>query len=355
MDREYEITPQTTLADEGRRYGGNKRFLRRMAAVVVLVGIFLAATRLPIPIFYAYVPGPVRDVVPLVEITGAETYSSEGALYLTTVSVDTHVTFVDWISAVIDPNSTIIMKEDLVPSGTSLEDLEEQQREQMDSSKQHALEVAVAALGLGKPEGDGARVLGTEPSFPAEGKLLEGDVIRRIDGEKVETTCDVGILVDSHEPGDFIRITVRRDGGSKTVVIRSARSPSDPDAPFVGVYMEDVGYRFDPGVDVDIKTGKIAGPSAGLMFSLAIYDLLTPEDITGGRKIAGTGEIACDGGVMPIGGIEQKVAGAEREGAEVFFSPAANYQDALSAAGSGIEVVSVSNFRAALEYLEGPE
>ena len=118
--------------------------------------------------------------------------------------------------------------------------------------------------------------------------------------------------------------------------------------------MSDVDYSYDPGIEVDFQTGRIAGPSAGLMFSLALYDRLTSQDLTGGRAVAGTGTIDCDGGVGPIGGVEQKVAGAEREGAEIFLAPAANAQTAQSAARD-IEVVSISSFSDAVGYLQGLE
>lgn len=315
----------------------------------------VAAFTVPIPVFYSYLPGPVRDVGPLIEVDGAQTYSYEGNLFLTTVSVDTSVTFVDLVTAFIDPHAAIVMKRDLLPAGVSLRELEERQRMQMDSSKQRALEVAISALGLGKPTGDGARVAGTEPSFPAAGVLRRGDVIVTVDGEDVSTTCDVGRAVDSHEPGDRIVFGIERDGARREAELEAGTSPEDGRSAFVGVYMEDVGYSFDPGVDVEIKTGKIAGPSAGLMFGLAIYDLLTPEDLTAGRVIAGTGEVVCDGGVRPIGGITQKVAGAIDEGADVFLAPAANFDEAVKAAGDEIDVVRVSNFDDALEYLEGTE
>jgi PDZ domain-containing protein len=116
--------------------------------------------------------------------------------------------------------------------------------------------------------------------------------------------------------------------------------------------MRDVNYRFDPGIQVDVDTGRIGGPSAGLMLSLAIYDRLTPSDLTGGHVIAGTGTIACDGGVGPIGGIEQKVAGAEDKGAEIFLAPRGNAPSARQVADD-IEIVAVDSFADALSYLEG--
>ncbi len=324
---------------------------------IIIMGVLLVlvagANWIPIPIFYAYLPGPMRDVEDLVEVEDAKTYSSEGSLYLTTVNVDLEVTLRDWIAAIIDPTRTVVLR-DQVTGGASLEELEEQQTAEMEASQQHAQEVALTALGIAEPEGRGARVISTIEDAPAEGVLRRDDVIVSVDGVDVATTCDVGRVVDSHEVGEEVSITVRRDGRRETFSIETARNPGNPSGPYVGVFMEDVGYEFDPGFEVEFETGEIAGPSAGLMFALALYDRLTPEDLTQGREIAGTGTIACDGGVGAIGGIEQKVAAAEAKGAEVFLAPAGNFEAAEGVAGD-ISVVSVSSFDDALRYLEGLE
>lgn len=344
-----ELERYRPLAEPPRR---RARWAKRIAALAVLVALYFAATRISLPMYYAYLPGPVRGVEQMVEVEGAETYSSEGELYMVTVSVDTEVSLVDFIMTLIDPNSVVIDKDSLIPRGTSLDQLEREQEAEMDESKQHAIEVAFAALGLGEPHADGVRIVRPADGSPSDGKLRKDDVILSVGGNSVETTCDVGRFVDQNEPGDVVEVQVRRDGEKVTVQIETVQNPQDPDLPFLGIFMEDINYTFDPEAEVTIDTGEVAGPSAGLMFSLAIYDLLTPEDLTGGRNIAGTGTIACDGGIGPIGGVQQKVAGAEKEGAEVFLAPAANYEAALDAADE-IEVVRVSNFADALEYLEG--
>jgi Lon-like protease len=86
------------------------------------------------------------------------------------------------------------------------------------------------------------------------------------------------------------------------------------------------------------------------MFTLTVYNLLQSQDLTGGRKIAGTGTINPDGSVGPIGGIEQKVIAAEAAGAEYFLSPPDNYPAALSAA-SHIKVVRVATVEQAITFL----
>lgn len=324
--------------------------LRRILLLALVAALGVAAFRVPIPIFYAFVPGPVRDVQTLVEIEGARSYSSEGNLYLTTVSVDVEVTFVDMIKTFADPHSEIVMR-DSVTGGEDFERLEEQQFAAMQASQTAAIGVALSALGLEAPTADGVRIESLAAESDAAARLKPGDRIVRIDGRDVSTTCDVGRLIDIHEPGEKISITVSRSGELRTFSVGTTAHPDDPSSPLVGIFMSDINFRFDPKLEVEFDTGEIAGPSAGLMMTLALYDRLTPDDLTGGRAIAGTGEIACDGGVAPIGGITQKVAGAEKEGAEVFLVPAANAERARRVA-DGIRIVAISNFGDAVDYLE---
>lgn len=334
---------------------GSRRFvfLRLVIAGVLVLVVGFIALAVPIPLYFTYLPGPTKDVQKLVDVDDARTYSSEGKLLLTTVSVDTQVTFVDLVAAAFDPTKDVIRKEE-VTGGGSLDQVREQQIAEMRASKQAAREVVLASLGLGTPEGDGARVLATLPSSAARGILQKGDVILYVDGAEVETTCDVGRAISEHSPGDDVTVTVRRDGELRDVRLRAGTDPSDGTSAFLGIHMADVNYEFHPDFRVSFRTGRIAGPSAGLMFSLALYDVLTPEDLTQGLIVAGTGTIACDGGIGAIGGIEEKVAGAERRGAQIFLAPAANAAAARDAARD-IDIVAVSTFSDAIAYLEGLE
>ena len=322
-----------------------------LVTAILVIGLVTGAFFVPIPIFFGYLPGPVRDVEQLVDVGGRSTYSSEGSLLLTTVSVDPDVTVWEMLRAGFDDSKAIVMKED-VTGGRTLDDLIEEQRLEMQSSKQAAEEVALTALGFARPTGRGARVRETIEDTPADGVLQAGDVIVSVQGEPVETTCDVGRTIDRFEIGDRIEIGIRRDGERRSFDLELAPDPRDDRAGIIGVLMEDVGRQFESELDIHIDTGKIGGPSGGLMMTLAIYDQLTPDDLTSGRKVAGTGTIGCDGGVGPIGGIEQKVAGAEAAGATVFLSPSANAEAAESVADD-IEIVTVSNFDQAIRYLEG--
>lgn len=327
------------------------RLTKRLVLFGIVIALTIAAILVPIPIFYSYLPGPVSNVERLVSVDGMATYSSEGELLLTTVSVDVDVTFLEVVQTIVDPHSRIVMKEQ-VTGGLSLEELEAAQFAAMDESQNAAMQVALSALGLASPTSDGIRIEDTSPGTDAARSLRPGDRVVEIDGSSVATSCDVGRAIDAHEPGEDVSITVLRGRREREFAVTTVPSPQDPTQPLAGIFMSDINFAFDPGIDIEFDTGRIAGPSAGLMMTLALYDRLTPEDLTSGKKIAGTGEISCDGGVTAIGGIEQKVAGAEAKGAEIFLAPAGNLDVALRAAGE-IEVVPVSNFADAIEYLTG--
>jgi PDZ domain-containing protein len=88
------------------------------------------------------------------------------------------------------------------------------------------------------------------------------------------------------------------------------------------------------------------------MFSLAIYDKLTPGALTGGANIAGTGTINYTGAVGPIGGIQQKLAGAKRGGAAWFLAPAANCDEVVGHIPDGLQVFKVATFAQARDTVE---
>ena len=109
--------------------------------------------------------------------------------------------------------------------------------------------------------------------------------------------------------------------------------------------------RVDLPFDVRVNVSDVGGPSAGLMVALATYQLATTTDLVHGRVVAGTGTIDLAGNVGPIGGIGEKVAGAERDGATLFLAPAEEAGNARAAAGSHLKVVAVRTFADALAAL----
>lgn len=176
--------------------------------------------------------------------------------------------------------------------------------------------------------------------------LRAGDAFVSIDGERITTPQAVRDAVQKHRPGDTLSVVVRR--GSADVTVRPTIGGT-ADQPRLGVTL---GLAYDNPVDVKVHAGAVGGPSAGLMFTLGIYDLLTPGELTGGRVIAGTGTIADDGSVGPIGGIEQKLVGAKDGGAKYFLAPADNCSSVVGNIPVGLSVFKVTTIDDALSTVE---
>jgi PDZ domain-containing protein len=108
-------------------------------------------------------------------------------------------------------------------------------------------------------------------------------------------------------------------------------------------------------VRVTLQLGDVGGPSAGLLFSLGIVDLLDGDgsggELTGGKSIAGTGTIDEDGKVGAVGGVSLKVQAADRDGATVFLVPKAECADAKASAPKSMRLVPVTTLKGAVTDL----
>lgn len=110
------------------------------------------------------------------------------------------------------------------------------------------------------------------------------------------------------------------------------------------------GYNVDH-LKVNASAGDVGGPSAGLMMTLGVIDLVTPGSETGGQTIAGTGTIGKGGAVGAIGGIRFKMIGAVRAGAHWFLAPASNCDEVVGHVPAGLHVVRVANIADAYSAL----
>ena len=148
-----------------------------------------------------------------------------------------------------------------------------------------------------------------------------------------------------------MKLDIQREGDKLQASVPLMAPTSSDDKPKIGISIQSAGFDFKPPFPISIVTQKInGGPSAGLMFTLTVYNLLSPNDLTNGLKIAGTGTINLDGTVGPIGGVKQKVFAAEGVGAVYFLCPAENYADAVSVA-KNIKVVKIATVEQAVSFL----
>jgi PDZ domain-containing protein len=323
------------------------RFLRRVWLLVPLTAA-LAAVTIYLP-YYSIGPGPAKAVQPLIRFDDRPRYESEGSFVLTSVRFD-QLTAYGIVVAWLDPGVSVVPRSDLFAPGETAQQERERSISQMDQSKLDAAFVVLEEL-TDYPEehGDGVLIESVVEGCAADGELFPGDIVQAIDGAEVEDVGDARRIIRTTTSGAQLTFDVTVDGEPETVSL--AREPcGGSERPLVGVSMIE-SFPFD----VRIQSGSIGGPSAGLAWALALYDLLTPGDLTGGRTIASTGQLGIDGTVYPIGGAADKVVAAESAGATVLILPVSNVEEARSAGESEIELVPVETFAEALAYLQGNE
>lgn len=314
--------------------------LLALAAAVIYVGGYVF---LP---YYAIGPGPARDVEQLIQVEGAPTYPSAGRFVLTSV-VFSQLTGFGVIGAWLDPDRAVVQRERVYPSGETVEVERQRAISQMDQSKLDATYVVLSELtDYPREHGEGVLVESVVGDCAADGELYPGDLILRIDGGPVNNRNAASRAIGSADPGSVLTFDVTVDGEPETVEL--VREPcGGQEEPLVGVSL----INAFP-IDVQMSSGAIGGPSAGLMWALGLYDLLTPGDLTDGRTVAGTGMILIDGTVYPIGGIGEKLTAAEDVGADVFLVPKQNLKEARAAGDHDLDLVVVETFDDAVEYLE---
>ncbi len=246
----------------------------------------------------------------------------------------------------------------------------EQQRlgyQSMTTAKQISEYVAYTRLGLDASFVYGDIIVEQLVCLPNPGplsgckQLQLGDTITSLDGESTPTLLELSPLMVGHKPGDIVTLTIKPAGateGSSTSIEKKIQLVADPDTPtrpiigFIPADTRTVQLPFEVGIDTD----RIGGPSAGLAFTLALLDELTPGDLMGGVKVAATGTIGEDESIGAIGALAQKAVAVKAAGAKVFLVPKGQSDDELAAArrvvGSSVRIEAVADLTEALAILE---
>lgn len=328
-----------------------RRSLTLLLASLLAVGLALAAVFTTVP-YVALGPGPAYDTLgavggtPVIAITGRRTYPTDGHLDLTTVGVTDGITLGEALRGWLSHGVEVVPREVLFPPDQTPEQTDRENLQQMQQSQDDATAAALRYLGV--PATTTVSVASVQKGAPADGKLRAGDVLTTVDGRPVTGSAELRRLIGARSPGASVTIGFRRGTVPGSVVLPTTRSKDAPPRALIGIAPDE---RSTFPVTVKISLREVGGPSAGLMFALGILDKLEPESLTGGRNIAGTGEISSDGTVSPIGGIAEKLLGARSKGATVFLVPAQNCPDAKAARPAGLQLVKVTSLRDALGSL----
>ncbi len=330
---------------------------RSLTLLIASVGTAVAiAVSVLVPVPYVILgPGPTLNTLgkdssghPLITISGHPSYPTSGHLNMVTVSYqgcqgdrfNIFTALVAWLN----PHQAVVPESEICPAGQTQKQTQQQDALQMTTSEQTATAAALTELHI--PYSIQVVVVQAEQGFPAAGVLKPGDVITAVDGNPVTSQAGLTRLIAARPAGSTLTVTITRNGQSQQVQVGTRASGGRP---VMGVQIQEQ-YKFP--FEVKISVGDIGGPSAGMMFALGIIDKLTKSNLTGGKFIAGTGEITASGQVLPIGGIQQKMVGARNAGATIFLTPASNCADAKGAVPAGLRLVKVSTLTQAVNDLE---
>jgi PDZ domain-containing protein len=328
--------------------------MRRRGVTVILGALFtalLAVGVMAAPLPYVVLkPGPTvntlgsSDGADVIQVVDAKTSTSAGQLRLTTVNVQSQVELVWAISSWFSDRDAVVPRALIYPPDQTEKQVEQQNAQEWTESQESAVTVALTKLGYPVQ----TYVKSISAGGAATGLLQARDVITAVDGTKITSPTRLTQVIRAKPAGTTFTVDYTRAGKPGSARITTKTTGGDK-TPRLGV---EIDKRQPHPFTVKIDLDKIGGPSAGLMFTLGIMDKLEPEDLTGGKIIAGTGTIDDDGNVGPIGGIPQKLVGAKSAGAQIFLVPKDNCAEALKNAVSGLPMAEVATVDDALTALK---
>jgi Lon-like protease len=335
-------------------------FVRALFVPTCLAILIMAAFVVPLPAFVE-LPGEPLSLGQAVTVEAPEVEELHGDFLLTAVNLR-RGTVAALLRAQLADDQSVVSERLVIPPGERDVVYFERQRAVFRESVDVAAAVGLQAAGLDVDptavQGSGVLVIRVLPGTPAEGLLEPGDVIVGVNGEEVRTVDDLrGMVGEADGASDAVRVItfLRADEEEEVEIV-----PADIPAPGggtvrgIGVEIQTADPRIDLPVPVRVDSGRIGGPSAGLMMALTVYDKVDATvDLAAGRTIAGTGTLSPAGRVGPIGGITQKVAAAQRSGVDVFVSPAAQLEVARAALepGTDLVIIGVATFDEAVAAL----
>ncbi|MDI3546475.1 MAG: Lon-like protease [Halanaerobiales bacterium] len=327
----------------------------RIRKLIGLLVIFFIVINFIPTNYFIMAPGIAQELSPMITVEDGYKTKSKGAFMLTAVASQ-RATIWDYIYFMLKKPRGVELEpvEEQLPPGMDMQEYLEIMEKFMKDSQLKAQAVAFKKAGFNvEIQGEGAVIDEVLENGSAAGKLKKGDVIIAVDDQVVKVDQDAVDLIRKHEIGDRVKITIKRGDKMLDFTLETIEMENNPGKASIGLMIfTDYSYQFPR--KVTFNTQNIAGPSAGSMFTLEIYNQLLPEDLTKGRRIAGTGTIALDGSIGKIDGVRQKVIAAEREEADIFFVPVENYETAKKVARE-ITLVPVKNIDEAITYLEKTE
>ena len=327
---------------------------QKKSLLVFLILIIVTSTSALFPTDYYFMsPGPPYQWD--IEYGDVDNYLFEGNLFQLTVRRDEASALI-YAWSLLNNSYDLYPREVILPDGVSPKELSEISIQNMRASENVAIAVALKNLGYDiDTKGDGVLVVGILDDSPVKDKLKKSDLLNSINNIEIFSATEFISTLRTYSIGETVSIGLLRevDGVKEQMYIETTliEHIEYEGEPMVGFLATTVNERFDFPFEIDIKTGNVGGPSAGLMMALNVYNNLIPEDITNSMIVAGTGTIEIDGSVGPVGGIKQKIIAAKRAGAELILVPVANFEEAIQFETDKTAIVAVDSFDEALSVI----
>ncbi len=321
-------------------------------SIGILIILFIVINFVPTS-YYVMSPGIAEELGPIITVENGHKSDIEGSFLLTAVGSQ-RATVWDYIYVnFFQPEGyeLEILSEQL-PEGIDMDKYLNMMSDLMEESKMTAEAVALRKLGYEvKVQGEGVEIIEVLKASNAVDQLQNGDIIKQIDGQKVEIASEAVEIIRNRKVGDKVSLEVIRNNERLSFTVETIELPESPGQASIGILIgtKNLDYQFP--IEVSYDTGNIVGPSAGGMFALEIYNQLVKEDITAGKKIAGTGTINLEGEIGRIDGIVQKIIAAENAEADIFILPQENYEQAQTIE-TNLQLVPVETFDDAINFLQ---
>lgn len=298
---------------------------------------------------YLFLPDPAHPVAPLMRVQGGHDPSGPGGIYFVDV-VERRASLLESLFPSIRSGSTLVPGDRIVPPGVSDAQVRRAGLLQMSISQRVAAAVALRGLGYDVvAEPNGVIVSQVEFGSHAVGKLQPADQIVSVNGTSTLTIAALRRELALVDPGGTVTLGIHRSGKAITVTVKTIADPSDAHRTIIG-FQPEQGASIHLPLKVQISSGNIGGPSAGLAFALEVMEKLG-RDVDRGYRVAATGEIELDGTVAPIGGVKQKTIGARKAKADVFLVPAGDNAAEARRYAHGLRIIAVQSFQQALRAL----
>lgn len=327
----------------------NRRVATLLVALIPIVAFGLLMSVITVP-FVSLGPGPTFNTLgqvegkEVVDIKGTKVDPVSGHLNMTTVSQRDGLTLADALRLWASGSEQLVPRDVVYPPNRSKDQVDKENDLEFKKSEESAEFAALAYLKYPTA----VTVLTISDDGPSKGKLQENDAVTAVNGHPVATLEEFSGLLKATKPGDEVTLDYKRKNAPNGTVKITLGKNGDRDYGFLGVGVVQAPWA---PFSITFNLANIGGPSAGLMFSLAVVDKLTPGELDGGKFVAGTGTIDADGKVGPIGGITHKMFAAKDAGATVFLVPAANCAEAKTDGGQGLTLVKVGTLTEAVDGL----